>query len=45
MKNKIKELIEKIKKDKEYSKKMEEDNRVQNVLFPVRDGLMIVRKK
>jgi hypothetical protein len=24
MKNKIKELIEKIKKDKEYSKKMEE---------------------
>ncbi len=29
----------------DYSKKMEEDNRVQNVLFPVRDGLMVVRKK
>jgi len=28
-----------------YSKKVNDDNRVQNVLFPVRDGLMIVRKK
>lgn len=28
-----------------YSEKVNNDNRVQNVLFPVRDGLMIVRKK
>lgn len=28
----------------EYSKKIHADNRVQNVLFPVRDGLMIARK-
>lgn len=28
-----------------YSKKIHEDNRVQNVLFPIRDGLMIARKK
>lgn len=30
---------------KNYCKKINEDNRVQNVLFPVRDGLMIARKK
>jgi len=29
----------------EYSKKIHNDNRVQNVLFPIRDGLMIARKK
>lgn len=29
----------------EYSEKIQADNRVQNVLFPVRDGLMIARKK
>lgn len=29
----------------EYSKKIHDDNRVQNVLFPIRDGLMIARKK
>jgi predicted O-methyltransferase YrrM len=29
----------------DYNKKMQEDDRVQNVLFPVRDGLMICRKK
>jgi len=29
----------------EYSEKVNNDDRVQNVLFPVRDGLMIVRKK
>ena len=28
-----------------YSEKVNQDDRVQNVLFPVRDGLMIVRKK
>jgi len=28
-----------------YCKKVNADNRVQNVLFPIRDGLMIVRKK
>ena len=28
-----------------YSEKIQNDNRVQNVLFPVRDGLMIARKK
>ena len=28
-----------------YSKKIQNDDRVQNVLFPVRDGLMIARKK
>lgn len=30
---------------KAYCKKVHDDDRVQNVLFPVRDGLMIVRKK
>lgn len=30
---------------KDYCKKIHEDDRVQNVLFPVRDGLMIARKK
>lgn len=29
----------------EYSKKINSDERVQNVLFPIRDGLMISRKK
>ena len=29
----------------EYSEKVNNDERVQNVLFPIRDGLMIVRKK
>ena len=29
----------------EYSEKINNDNRVQNVLFPIRDGLMIARKK
>lgn len=28
----------------DYSNKIQEDERVQNVLFPVRDGLMIARK-
>jgi len=28
----------------EYNKKIQEDNRVQNVLLPIRDGLMIARK-
>jgi caffeoyl-CoA O-methyltransferase len=29
----------------EFSKKIHADGRVENVLFPVRDGLMVVRKK
>lgn len=39
------------KKDKdtkaidEFNKKIQSDNRVENVLVPIRDGLMIVRKK
>jgi len=28
-----------------YSEKIQNDDRVQNVLFPIRDGLMIARKK
>jgi caffeoyl-CoA O-methyltransferase len=28
-----------------YSEKVNNDDRVQNVLFPIRDGLMVVRKK
>lgn len=28
----------------DFSKKLQEDGRVQNVLFPIRDGLMIARK-
>ena len=28
-----------------YSEKVNADNRVQSVLFPIRDGLMVVRKK
>ena len=28
----------------EFNKKIQNDNRVQNVLFPIRDGLMVVRK-
>jgi predicted O-methyltransferase YrrM len=29
----------------EFNKKIQSDNRVENVLIPVRDGLMVVRKK
>lgn len=29
----------------EFNKKIQADNRVENVLLPVRDGLMIIRKK
>jgi caffeoyl-CoA O-methyltransferase len=29
----------------EFNKKIQSDNRVENVLLPVRDGLMIIRKK
>lgn len=29
----------------EFNKKVHEDNRVENLLLPVRDGLMILRKK
>jgi len=28
-----------------YCRKIHHDNRVENVLFPIRDGLMIARKK
>jgi predicted O-methyltransferase YrrM len=30
---------------KAYSEKVTKDERVQNVLFPIRDGLMVIRKK
>ncbi|MDP5010994.1 MAG: methyltransferase, partial [Crocinitomicaceae bacterium] len=29
----------------DYNKKIHEDDRVQEVLLPIRDGLMIARKK
>lgn len=29
----------------EYNKKVQEDDRVQNVLLPIRDGLMVARKR
>jgi len=29
----------------EFNKKIQADNRIENVLLPVRDGLMIIRKK
>lgn len=29
----------------EFNKVVQEDDRVENVLFPIRDGLMIIRKK
>lgn len=28
----------------DFNKKVQEDNRVENVIFPIRDGLMVVRK-
>jgi hypothetical protein len=28
----------------DFNKKVQGDSRVQNVLFPIRDGLMIARK-
>jgi caffeoyl-CoA O-methyltransferase len=28
-----------------FNEMVQHDNRVQNVLFPVRDGLMVIRKK
>jgi predicted O-methyltransferase YrrM len=43
------DTLKKIDKDTQalidFNKKMHEDDRVQNVLFPIRDGLMILRKK
>ena len=44
-------VVDPTKKDKDtvairdFNKKMHDDSRVQNVLFPIRDGLMIIRKK
>ncbi len=29
----------------DFSRKVQEDNRVQNVLFPIRDGMQVLRKK
>ena len=29
----------------EYSRKIQDDSRVENMLLPLRDGLMIARKK
>lgn len=39
------QLDEETKALVDYSKKIMEDDRVENVLFPIRDGLMIARKK
>ncbi len=44
----VEQVSEKDKETKalvELNKQIQEDDRVQNVLFPIRDGLMIVRKK
>lgn len=30
---------------REFNKKVQNDHRVENVLFPIRDGLMVLRKK
>jgi predicted O-methyltransferase YrrM len=45
-------VIEPIKKNdadtealKEFNTKIQKDQRVENVLFPIRDGLMVIRKK
>jgi predicted O-methyltransferase YrrM len=38
------EMDESTKAIHEFNKKVHEDNRVENVLFPIRDGLMILRK-
>lgn len=38
------ELDEETKALVDYSKMIQEDERVENVLFPIRDGLMIARK-
>ena len=43
--------VEQLDKDEEtqaldaFNKKINEDQRVENVLMPVRDGLMVIRKK
>ncbi len=39
------EMINSTKAIVEFNKKVHEDSRVENVLFPVRDGLMVLRKK
>lgn len=40
--------LEKMDKDTllihQFNKKIQEDNRIENVLFPIRDGLMVMRK-
>lgn len=41
VKNKDKDTLALI----EFNKKIQEDDRVENVLMPIRDGLMIIRKK
>lgn len=46
---KVVETEKKIDKDTQaildFNRSVQEDDRVENVLFPVRDGLMVVRKK
>ena len=39
------EMDEETKALVQYSEKVHADNRVENILLPVRDGLMIARKK
>lgn len=39
------ELDQDTKTLKEYNKMIQNDERIENVLFPIRDGLMVARKK
>ncbi len=41
----VKENDEDTKQLQIFNKKIQSDERVENVLFPIRDGLMIIRKK
>lgn len=43
--NPLEELDEDTKTLVAFNKLVQEDERVENVLFPIRDGLMVVRKK
>ena len=39
------EMVESTKAIVAFNKKVQQDSRVENVLFPIRDGLMVLRKK
>lgn len=42
---KYEELDEETQAIMDFNRKVHEDDRVENVLFPIRDGLMVMRKK